>query len=105
MEEERPVYRDLWKEYKMVMDKTKKSSKLFNKIKWEDIIAHLRLISHDMVEFEQFEQVAQVYRSMAETFGKMGRPLDQRTFYLKTARTYYKVCKQRSEMKYSSEFI
>lgn len=48
-EGEKPVYRDLWKEYRMVMEKTKKPPKLFNKFKWEDILAHLRLISHDMM--------------------------------------------------------
>jgi hypothetical protein len=42
-------YRDFWKEYLGVMEKTKKPPKLFNKFKWEDILAHLRLISHDMM--------------------------------------------------------
>lgn len=47
--EKPPVYRDLWKEYLMVMEKAKKPPKFFNKFKWEDILTHLRLISHDMM--------------------------------------------------------
>lgn len=105
MEEAPVTYRDLWKEYEQVMEKTRKPPKLFNKIKWDDIIAHLRLITHDMIEFEQYEQVAQVYRSMGDIFGKMDKKLDQRTFYLKSARMYYKVFKNRTEMKYSSMFF
>uniref|UniRef100_A0AC35FS10 Uncharacterized protein n=1 Tax=Panagrolaimus sp. PS1159 TaxID=55785 RepID=A0AC35FS10_9BILA len=95
-------YRDFWKEYLGVMEKTKKPPKLFNKFKWEDILAHLRLISHDMIDFEQFEEVAQVYCSMADIYAKLENPLNQRKYYLKAARTYYQLLKNRFEIRYST---
>uniref|UniRef100_A0A914Y1R3 Uncharacterized protein n=1 Tax=Panagrolaimus superbus TaxID=310955 RepID=A0A914Y1R3_9BILA len=102
-ETEKPAgYRDLWKEYLMVIEKTRKPPKLFNKFKWEDILAHLRLISHDMIDFEQYEEVAQVYSSMADIYGKLEKQLDQRKYYLKSARTYYRLLKNRFEIRYST---
>uniref|UniRef100_A0A7E4ZV29 Tetratricopeptide repeat protein n=1 Tax=Panagrellus redivivus TaxID=6233 RepID=A0A7E4ZV29_PANRE len=97
-----PIYRDLWKEYKMVMEKTKKP-KMFKQFKWQDIIDHLRVISHDMIDYGEREQLGQIYRSMADVFEKMDKPLDQRLHYLKAARVFAKLMKDRFEMRYSTE--
>lgn len=47
--------------------------------------------------------MAQVYCSMAEIYAKLEKPLEEQKYYLKAARTYYQLLKNRFEIKYSSK--